>query len=82
MTLLRYAIQHLAAPNDVNGNPRRLYLVHDLIRGGSPRAYDEGYLGSEAVPQGIREDAHELAPRLEVTPKAYRDTLRRFGVPT
>lgn len=43
-------VLHLCAPNDTNGNPRRVFVTIDddgLITG----RYDEGYLGSSAVPQ-------------------------------
>lgn len=73
----RYTIMHLAAPNDANGNPRRLFLVQDITEVEMPRAYDEGYYGSDAVPAEIRADARDLG-RFEVTPRTYRDTLRRW----
>jgi hypothetical protein len=40
-------VDHLAAPSDVNGNPRRVYLVRTRD-GNVITAIDEGYLGSAA----------------------------------
>lgn len=42
---MRKIYQHLSAPNDVNGNPRRLYVVYSTINGEVLKVYDEGYGG-------------------------------------
>lgn len=45
--MTRYVMQRLRAPNDTNGNPRRLIVVYDLDSAGDPAAIiDEGYAGS------------------------------------
>lgn len=54
----------LAAPNDLNGNPRRSFVAFagSALRG----LWDEGYAGCEDVPEEIRELAR-TAPRINVT---------------
>jgi hypothetical protein len=44
----RVIVDHLAAPSDVNGNPRRVYLVRTARDGHVIAAIDEGYEGSSA----------------------------------
>lgn len=57
-------IQHVKAPNDSNGNPRRLFLV---VTGGQVTAYDEGFRGLiGAVPN--RDGTELFLPAVNVTP--------------
>jgi hypothetical protein len=69
---------HYCAPNDVNGNPRRVYAL--LEEGKIIAAWDEGYLGSDAVPGIWRRDAYN-APRVEVSATKYRKILKEFPSP-
>ncbi len=46
-------IIRLNAGNDRNGNPRRIF-VH-LVDGMTKAAFDEGYRGSHAIPENLRE---------------------------
>lgn len=71
-------IQHLCAPNDVNGNPRRLYVL--ISDGESIAAWDEGYNGHHAVP-GVWRDAAYNAERVNCTVKTYRDLKRILPSP-
>ena len=69
------AWQHIRAPNDVNGNPRRLFLVHSITPAGGTSfdVYDEGYSGFRAMPDNIRK-----LPQLctvDVAVKEYRAFL-------
>ena len=65
-------IQHLHAPHDLNGNPRRLYVVFDT--NGSPiAAYDENYAGKNAIPPKYR-NLPEISS-LNITTKDYKDML-------
>lgn len=62
--------QHLSAPNDTNGNPRRCFV----IMGEDARVLDvidEGYAGA---PRWIR-DLVQL-PGMRITATEYRDWLR------
>ena len=69
-----YAMLHLVAPNDSDGNPRRLFVMSN-DEGKFIAAWDEGYKGSDAVPGIWRKDAY-LSQRLDV-PVAQYNKLRR-----
>lgn len=77
-------IQHICAPHDKNGNPRRLFLVttHNLDR---ILAFDEGYAGSRAIPavlsQGVPTPAHWL-PSINVSATEYRRLLKLYEADT
>ena len=71
-----YTIQHLSAPNDSNGNPRRLYLVTNLHENRSA-AFDEGYIGRHAVPEWLWDMGYHL-PGLNVSASEYRDLLKTY----
>ena len=71
---------HLAAKNDPNGNPQRLYLVLDAETGAVIEAVDEGNRGIgslyEAYPhfKGLA-----FSPvRIEVSRSEYHSTLKQF----
>lgn len=55
-----YLVTHYAAPNDRNGNPRRVFVVRRMSRGSDyaevVAVLDEGYAGSNFV--------HTIRPRL------------------
>ena len=51
-----FSVLHFTAPNDRNGNPRRLWAVFTPA-GQLVAAYDEGYEGSHAIPVAIRHKA-------------------------
>lgn len=62
--------QQLRAPNDRNGNPRRLFVAYSYSV--QPvRVYDEGYTG---VPEDLREVRAALTVDVSVT--EYRRFLR------
>ncbi len=63
----------LCAPNDRNGNPKRVYIAFP-VDGGQPCAFDENYNGIEAVPQHIREQVKDFY-RVNVSASEYRDWL-------
>lgn len=77
-------IQHLVSTNDVNGNPRRLFLImgHE---GSLLAVVDEGHAGRDAIQTGLdavgfgkggwRPNRIEL-PEIEVPPSFYRALLR------
>jgi hypothetical protein len=77
-------IQHIKAPNDLNGNPRRLFLVVWVYENGNvTMAYDEGYAGRGAIPDK-RNTAHASMPDIELppintTPSEYKRLLRQFA---
>ncbi len=48
---MRQIILHLKARNDINGNPRRLYLPLDKL-GNIVNVIDEGYRGESVLPYG------------------------------
>ena len=77
-------IQHIKAPNDVNGNPRRLFMVVWLYDNGNvTTAYDEGYAGRGAIP-GKRNTEFASMPDIElpsvnVSSAEYRRLLEQYG---
>lgn len=72
-----YTIQRLYTKNDSNGNPRRVFLVYGLQKGEMRLhgVYEEGYLGRQAVPQEIRDNASTYLD-VEITPREYRRLLK------
>jgi hypothetical protein len=65
---------HVCAPNDTNGNPRRVYvhIVNDKVRGSIVAgAWDEGYEGYKAVPEAYRTMA-SYSHSVKVSPTEYR----------
>ena len=77
------AYQHMKAPNDTNGNPRRLFMVYD---GSTQFAVDEGYKGKPKFLNYCRhgrnwgngDDFQELMP-VDISPKEYRKILAEFA---
>jgi hypothetical protein len=65
-------VQHVSAPNDRNGNPRRLYLVGS---DGKWFSFDEGYLGVHAIPSKYRENMTWF-PEVTVSASEYKRLLR------
>jgi len=72
-------ILHVCAKNDVNGNPRRAYVLSN-DEGAYVAIWDEGYKGSDAVPGDFR-DAAYLSQRFDVTVTEYKQLLRRLPSP-
>ena len=70
--------QRIKAPNDVNGNPRRAFIVMSTIDRYADimTVYDEGFAGVNVLPKDIREQGVEL-PEIKVTPAEYRSWVRR-----
>jgi hypothetical protein len=73
---LRHLAIHVDAGHDVNGNPRRGWLIIDTKSGDSFDFVTEGYRGTGALKMTYP-DATQ-GPRLTITPGEYRD-LKRFG---
>ena len=74
-----YLVQHVCAPNDRNGNPRRCYVLYDVGQKNDDPALpyadvqaveDEGYSGE---PKEWRRYAH--LPAVSVAPAEYRAFL-------
>lgn len=79
--MTKFIIQHLRAANDKNGNPRRIWLVRELV--GFTIAYDEGFQVSNAMPQEVL-DAYnrgetKVMPPMDITTAQYRKTLQQYG---
>ena len=66
----------LCAKNDVNGNPRRVFVLLDSD-GCIVRAIDEGYAGVGAL-DGIFDYRQLGIPDFDTTPAEYRRLLREF----
>jgi hypothetical protein len=71
-------IQHFCARNDVNGNPRRLYVLS--FEGEKLAAWDEEYLGNLAVP-GIWREAAYNAERIDCSVAMYNKLRRELPSP-
>jgi len=69
-----FAVLHFTAPNDSNGNPRRLWAAFTPA-GQLLNAWDEGYAGSDAIPAAI---CHKAATcyAIPVSAATYRAMLR------
>lgn len=84
-TIPDLAYQHLRAPNDPNGNPRRVYVIMRLHAGDRYGGWahilavlDEGYSGVQAVDgagYGPRSGMVEL-PSIDVSPATYREWIK------
>ena len=72
-------IFHYCANNDVNGNPQRLYALiddnEDILA-----VWDEGYLGSDAVPGNFRDAAYDSI-RKDISVRKYKKLLRDYPSP-
>lgn len=66
---------HLCAPNDTNGNPRRVYVLHDRA-GSIVAAIDEGYSGHHAVKEAGYPNA-VMGPAYDTIPSEYRTLLAK-----
>ncbi len=64
--------QHLSAPSDSNGNPRRLYMVMDE-EGNIITAIDEGYSGFPKDLNGLIQ-----LPEYPISIKLYRELKKKF----
>ena len=79
MDLINGRMVHACAPNDRNGNPRRLYVGFFENQGiQTTLVWDEGYSGHHAVPERYREAAYH-AERVEISPAEYRRALKSYG---
>ena len=67
----------LNAGNDVNGNPRRVFVVLDGE--GIVKAIDEGYAGTANLEKHFPGLKGCNVDTFETTPKEYRTLLREFG---
>ena len=72
-----YTIQHVKAPNDRNGNPRRLFLVTHLEEG-KTGAFDEGYSGRHAVPDWLWNGMAYHLPHVNVSATEYHSLLKAW----
>lgn len=69
------SVLHLCTKNDVNGNPRRLYVGLNS-NGHVVRVTDEGYEGRPSWVRALS-DRGVWDVRIEITPKAYREWKKR-----
>jgi hypothetical protein len=74
---IRMIVQHMRAKNDVNGNPRRVYVVYGrLDSNDTERRYldiVDVYDGRNGEPKEIQHIAK--IPEAEITPKDYRQYI-------
>lgn len=72
-------ILHMCAKNDHNGNPQRLYVLSS-DEGEFIAAWDEGYMGFDAVPGIWRKDAY-LSQRFDISITKYKQLKRTLPSP-
>ena len=75
-------IQHLKAPNGIDGTIRRLYLVTDATLGPLQtitKAYDECDRGRFAIPKARPLTLDIWLPSLNVSPVEYRRLLTQYS---
>ena len=73
-------IKHFCASNDLNGNPQRCYVLVDED-GEAMAAWDEAYMGSDAVPGVWRREAYS-AERSSITVREYKRLLKTLPSPS
>ena len=73
-------IKHFCASNDLNGNPQRCFVLVDED-GEAMAAWDEGYMGSDAVPGIWRREAYSAA-RSPITVREYKRLLKTLPSPS
>lgn len=71
----------IVAPNDVNGNPRRCWII-EITQSRYVKVIDEGYSGSGALKKGgftQEETDHilETAPEIHVSASEYNSWIKR-----
>ncbi len=71
------SIVHLNAGHDVNGNPRRLYVL--LTPKGVVGAADEGYMGESVLDAFGKGLSRQIVLGLAITPGEYRSLKKRFA---
>ena len=72
-------VQQLRAPNDANGNPRRLWAIYCPETGDLLGIHDEGYQYSTArtvMREFYGEATYVVLPAIVTTPQEYRNLLR------
>jgi hypothetical protein len=69
------AVIRLNGGNDVNGNPRRVFIQLSNT-GLILDAWDEDYFGESAIPEDHRKNYSGLT--LAVTPGTYRDVIKNY----
>lgn len=74
----KYFLNHLCAPNDTNGNPRRVFVVQRLSDGLIEAAFDEGYSGREAWTKHLDEAEVIVGIRINVTVSEYKWFIREY----
>lgn len=67
-------VQNLVATNDVNGNPRRLWVIMDPKHGDIVKVIDEGYGGRPAETRGYIQ-----LPSYEIKASMYNYLLKAYG---
>lgn len=80
-----YLRQQLRATNDVNGNPRRVWVLYKANKitqfAGVIEAIDEGYTGDpfHGAAKGTPWRESVQLPGIDVSPKEYRAFLKYHG---
>lgn len=74
-----FTIIKLAANNDINGNPRRVFVVMPHAEPWSPLYFEEGYDGENAVPDKyVAANRKNFGPIFDITGGEYRRLRKRM----
>jgi hypothetical protein len=68
-------VQRLRTTNDINGNPRRVWIIY--YPGSMPLALDEGDRGTPQQVTAINE--YVQLPDISVPPSEYRSFLKQYA---
>jgi hypothetical protein len=78
-----YIFQHLCAPNDRNGNPRRLWVLYSKGTGDVFEVINEGYGGRPTVCDARRVKTATEVAQIQISTKEYNNWCReakRLGI--
>ena len=65
----------LDAGHDINGNPQRVYVVHDDVSGDIVKAFDQGYAGERGLRRAVCD--YDWAEKLIIGP-TYKTTQEEY----
>jgi hypothetical protein len=76
-----YSAVYCVCDNDKNGNPRRAWVIELPVDNDEYSTFEyvyiEGYDGSYVIPEEIRSYVTRHSIRVDITPKFYRELLKR-----
>lgn len=76
---MKVVILHLCAPNTPSGNPNRCFVAYDIVSGVVVGAWDEGYSGTNAIPDAVKSRVYGASSplRISVAAREVKDFLKQ-----